>query len=125
MRGISGLAALHLLCLVLCAPLILIYVNSSGSADLHSERWALFASALIYGVVIATNRPKSIYDGALKFGLERRVLKCALASVMLIMLSVPLMDSTNEAVSIIGLGCLIAAAAVFMFAVKVKLWRSE
>ena len=120
MKAISSLAALHLLCLALCVPLFMIYA-SNGNTDTRSEGWTFFAIAFVYGSVIATNRPGSVYDGAFKFGLKRRVVKCAFASVALITLSVPLMDNSNQVVSIVGLGCLIGAAPIFVFAARVVL----
>lgn len=121
MKGVSGLVALHLLCLVLCAPMFFLYVNSAGAGNFRSEQWALIASAIVYGLVIVTNRPSSVYEGALKFGLGPRVLKFALASVILIMLSIPFLDSDTQAVTLIGLGCLAMGAGMFLFAVKATL----
>lgn len=121
MRSIPSLLALLVICLILSAPLFLLYGSNVGNAGSHSEQWALFASASVYGLVIITNRPRSVYDVACKFGLERRVLKCALASVMLIMLSAPLMDNDNQTIGMIGLGCLVIAALVFVFALNITM----
>lgn len=121
MKAVSSLLALHLLCLILCAPLFITYASNAGAPELGPERWTLVATAIVYGLVIVTKRPVSVYDGARKFGLEARIVRHAFIAVLLVILSVPLLDDQDQAIAIVGLALLITSAAVFLRAVKITL----
>ncbi len=125
MNAASRMASLNLVCLLLGAPVFFLWLQNPDVRVGVPRTFSLFAAAIIYVVIAAKVRPKSVYDGARKIGVSRRGFQFALLFAAIVMIAIPVLDCEGEIARVAGLGLLIVSAILYASALMSVLYADE